>query len=122
MFLVSDDFGDFKEIMNYKQLKNMLIDEIVRDTKESTDSFDKDIICNNADMLSKLAKEDFTSLEYINDELSAFGWYVQDLSNLRRDLNNLNEYLHRTDTKVKEELKENINKIDSIINLIGELR
>ena len=122
MFLVSDDFGDFKEIMDYKQLKNMLIDEIVRDTKESTDSFDKDIICNNADMLSKLAKEDFTSLEYINDELSAFGWYVQDLSNLQRDLNNLNEYLHRTDTKVKEELKENINKIDSIINLIGELR
>ena len=72
MYLVSDDYGDFKEIMNYKQLYEMLVDEILRDTLENLDFESKDVMNLNIKQLGKLAKD--TSIvdeKYIIDNLKS---------------------------------------------------
>ena len=54
MYLVSDNYGDFKKIMSYKELVEMLIDEIMEDTENNYD--DKDIVLANNKQLGKIAK------------------------------------------------------------------
>lgn len=94
MFLVSDDFGDFKEIMNYKQLKEFLIAEIEEDILNwGTD--DIDVIKSDFKIMKKLTEEKY-NLEFIKKELESCGWFVQDLSQMERGINNLREFYARS--------------------------
>ena len=102
MYLVSDDYGDFKEIMNYKQLYEMLVDEILRDTLENLDFESKDVMNLNIKQLGKLAKD--TSIvdeKYIIDNLKSYGWSVMNIFDIQKSLNDIREYVARKSTDIK---------------------
>ena len=99
MFLVSDDFGN-NQVLDYLGLKDMLIDEIVEDTKQNYTEYD--IVRFNVNQLGELAKGiTNVNVKYLKDNLQSYGWYVQDFSDMQRDINNLREYLVSRDKNVK---------------------
>ena len=79
-----------------------LIDEIKQDTFNNID--DADIIKGNFKIMEHLAKTDL-DIDFINKQLKDYGWHIDDLCELYRTINNLNEYCLRTDTKTKEDAK-----------------
>lgn len=92
-FLLVDLTCDYKETKSYKELKERLIELVVTDAIESGYNLDdKDILKNDVLILSKLAKEDFTSLDYIKKELEGFSYKVIDLIDLQRDLEDIKQY------------------------------
>lgn len=99
MYLVSDDYGDFKEIMNYKQLYEMLVDELVADTKNNYEEYD--IIKLNVEQLGKLAKNNLVNEKYIVDNLQSYGWHVLNILDIQDGVNQLREYVARKSTDVK---------------------
>ena len=109
MFLVSDNYSDYKNISNYKDLKKLLISELKRDTFENCE---QNIVENNFKVMEKLALEDYSDIEYIKEQLSSFGWYVQDFRDMQRDINNLREYLayKSKDTKAIDEVLDLLDK------------
>lgn len=92
-YLLCDDYGDYKKLMNYNDLKTILIEEIERDTFENCD--DKNIVINNFEIMKKLATQQ-DNYNYIKEELQGFGYYTQDLTDLQRDLSNFQAYKHGT--------------------------
>ncbi len=104
MYLVSDDYGDFKEIMNYKQLRELLIQEVVDNIKEVKDN-DKERFSDCLEHLQSLAKNE-DSLSHNIACLKLYGWHIQDILNIQRGINDLREYWARkhTDTKVFDDL------------------
>lgn len=98
MYLISDDFGDFKEIMNYKQLLEFLIDEIMTDTKLNYKEYD--IVKDNVEQLGKLAKH-LVDEQYIVNNLSTYGWSVTKIVDIQRGLNNIREYVARKSNNIK---------------------
>lgn len=101
MYLVSDDYGDFKKIMNFKQLYEMLIDEIVRDTCENIDFENKDIIEINVKQLGGLAKNNLVNENYIIDNLKPYGWHVINILDIQKGINDVREYVARKSDKLK---------------------
>lgn len=92
-FLLVDLTCDYKEKKSYKELKNRLVELVVTDAIESGyNTNDKDILKNDVLILSKLAKEDFVSLDYIKKELEGFSYKVIDLLDLQRDLEDIKQY------------------------------
>ena len=87
MFLVFDDFGNVGKY-DFKGLKELLISEIIEDTKQNLDG--KDIILASLSLLSKLSLEP-CNVNIIN-ELKEYGWYVKDLLQLHRDMIDFKEY------------------------------
>lgn len=114
MYLVSDDYGNFKEIMNYKQLKELLIDELIRDTRENIDFENKDVMELNIKQLGELAKDNIVSLDYIKDNLKSYGWSVLNILDVQKGLNDIREYVARKSTGV------NIKVFDDILKYIDE--
>lgn len=109
MFLVSDDYGDFKKILNKKELEEMLIEELVEDTKENNEEYE--IVSLNVKQLGEIAKMSYISVDYLIDNLQSYGWYVQDLGELERNVNNLREYYARKHT--------DLSAFDKLLELIG---
>ena len=103
MYLVSDDYGNFKEIMNYKQLKELVINELVEEIKENTN--EREIVVSEVNRLSFYAKNE-VNIDLIEEDLKGFGWYITDILNIQRGINDLREYWARkhTDTKVFDDL------------------
>lgn len=99
MYLVSDDYGDFKKIMNYKQLYEMLIDEIVEDIKQNFNEYDVLKAC--ADQLGNLAKNNLVNENYIIDNLESYGWHVINILDIQKGINDLREYVARKSTDLK---------------------
>lgn len=110
MYLIMDNYGDYKEIMNYKQMYNLLIDEIVEDSKENYNEYD--IITNNLEQLSQLAKDDFTNEKYVIDNLQTYGWTIININDIKKALNELREYAARNTNDIKV--------FDEIIKYIDE--
>ena len=109
MYLLSDDYGDYKEIIDYKGLKNLLKEEVVRDTLENYQNYN--IVRNNINILEKLIEKEF-DLEYITKELLGFGFYVLDLTQLKININDLREYYARDNS--------DLNAFDKIIEIIDK--
>ncbi len=107
-YLVVDIYGDYKEIMNYKGLKQLLVEELARDTKDNYKEWD--IVSINVDMFSKLANEDFTSINYLTEQLEGFGFKVIDLLELQRDLEDIKIYFGNKGTAVFDNVIEMIRK------------
>lgn len=99
MYLVSDNYGDYKDLMNFDNLRNLLVEELERDIKENID--EKDIVKNCVAELVSIATEKRTDLNYIKDLLSSYGWYIQDMVKLQRDINNLREFIARKSSDIK---------------------
>lgn len=113
MYLVSDNYGDFKKIMSYKELVEMLIDEIMEDTENNYD--DKDIVLANNKQLGKIAKDNLLvrlNEEYLIDNLGAFGWHIENICDIQRGINDLREYYARTHT--------DLSAFDNILKLMDE--
>lgn len=98
MYLVSDDYGDFKEIMNYKQLKELLIDELINNSKENHQEYD--FIKYNLEVLSDIAKEKASYDEIVN-ELQSYGWHVLNILDIQKGVNDLREYVASKSTDIK---------------------
>lgn len=98
MYLVSDDYGDFKKIMNFKELKELLIDELISDSKENHKEYD--FIKYDLEVLSDIAKEKITYNRII-DELKSYGWNVINILDIQEGINDLREYVARKSTDLK---------------------
>lgn len=107
-YLVVDIYGDYKELMNYKGLKQLLLEELVRDTKDNYKEWD--IVSTNVDMFSKLANEDYTSIDYLVEQLEGFGFKVIDLLETQRDLEDIKEYFKGKGSAVFDNVIDMINK------------
>lgn len=103
MYLICDDYSDFKAVVDYKDLKRYLVDELKRDTLENVEN--ENIVKNNFAVMEHLAITDCVKIDYLNEQLKSYGWYIYDLHELYLTINNLNEYCLRTDTETKENVK-----------------
>lgn len=112
-YLLVDTLCDYKETKNYKELKERLIELVINDTMECGIN-NKDILENNIAILSRLAREDFTSLDYIINELESFSYKTIDLIKVQRDLEDIKDYLLGNEKYV--------GNICETIDLVKELR
>ncbi len=113
MYLVSDNCGDFAKIMSYKELVEMLIDEIIQNTKENWD--DKDIVLANNKQLGKIAKDNLAvrlSENYLIDSLGAFCWYVINLKDLQKNIGDLRN--------IYAQKNKDISAFDKILELLDK--
>lgn len=107
-YLVVDIYGDYKELMNYKGLKQLLLEELVRDTKDNYQEYD--IVSINADIFKKLALEEHTSTDYLIEQLEGYGFKVIELLELQRDLEDIKEYFKGKGSAVFDNVIDMINK------------
>ena len=107
-YLVVDVYGDYKEEMNYKDLKQLLIEELARDTKDNYREWE--IVSINVEMFSKLALEDFTSTYYLIEQLEGYGYKIIDLLDTQRDLEDIKEYFKGKGSAVFDNVIDMINK------------
>ena len=103
-FLV-DLYSDYKEFMDYKDLRVLLIERIVDDVRSNKNELE--IVTNNFDLMTRLAEEKFTRLDFIIANLKDFGYKVIDLMELERDLEDIKQFVGYD------------NVFDEIIKLIG---
>ena len=110
MYLVSNDCGDFLGILDCKQLKEVVIDELGEHIKENTDV--KEIVENGVNRLKFYAKNEVNARTIVSD-LEGFGWYTDRIIDIQSGVNNLRTYwaLNHTDTKVFDDLLEFIDKV-----------
>lgn len=107
-YLVVDVYGDYKEEMNYKDLKQLLIEELARDTKDNYREWE--IVSINVEMFSKLALEDYTSTDYLIEQLEGYGYKVIDLLDTQRDLEDIKVYFKGKGSAVFDNVIDMINK------------
>lgn len=110
MYLILDNYGDYKEIMTYKQMYEMLIDEIIRDSKENYNEYE--IISQNLEQLRKLALNNLVNETYIIENLQSYGFYIININDLKTNLNELREYTARK--------SPNLEVFDNMIKFIEE--
>ena len=91
--LCDDNDANYNKLVDYKDLRELLIDEVERDTFNCYD--DRDIVMNNFKIMRELTKNEY-NYQFIKKELECFGWYVMDLTQLQRDLSNFQAYKHGT--------------------------
>lgn len=89
-YLVVDLNSDFKEEMEYKDLKRLLIDVIVEDLLMNCGEYE--VVKSCTEDLEKLAREDFTSEKWIIENLLSYSYKVIDLYDLQRDLEDCKQY------------------------------
>lgn len=99
-YLVVDIYGDYKELMNYKGLKQLLLEELVRDTKDNYQEYD--IVSINADIFKKLALEELTSTDYLIEQLEGYGYKVINLLDTQRDLEDIKELYLRNNKYIRD--------------------
>jgi len=98
MYLVSDDYGDFKGLMNYKELKDLLVDELIGQTRENHKEYD--LIKYDLGVLSDIAKDKITYNRVI-EELKSYGWNILNICDVQKGINDLREYVARKDSNLK---------------------
>lgn len=93
MYFVCDVCDDSKygKIMSRKKMYELLIDEIVEDARSNDNDYDIRSEC--ADQLGSLAKNNLVSDKYVIDGLEGYGWYVIDLLQLQRSLEDLKKLI-----------------------------
>lgn len=94
-YIVSDDYSNYNDLTDEKGLKQLLFDEISQDNWNVAKDNDFDSYKTNIKVLNKLLLDDYT-FDYIKEQLQSYGWYVQDLCDLQRDLSNFQAYKHGT--------------------------
>lgn len=95
MYYITNEWHEncTKKIFNYKDLKNLLITETEEEIKTNCGDEDcKDIVINNLEVLLKIAREDYTDVNYIIKELELYGWIIYDLNEVKTTLLELASY------------------------------
>lgn len=93
-YLICDDNDvNTNYVKNYEELLDFFLSELQEDTINCYDNSNLEGVKYNIEIFKKIAKEHFQE-QLIIKELAPFGWYVQDLSQLQRDLSNFQAYKH----------------------------
>lgn len=112
MYLVVDLMSDYKSIMDYKDIRDLLIEELVQDLKENISEITlQDSMKNNIGILERLAREKDTSLSYIEKELQSYNFKIIDLQQLHRDLYDLRDFV-----AISNEMDKTLDIICKIMN------
>ena len=91
MYFICDiyDSSERGMIKDYKELKELLINEVIDDLKNNRQDYDIVVSCTN--ILEIIAKGK-DSVKYVLDNLEGYGWKIIDLLELQRDLEDLKNY------------------------------
>lgn len=119
-YIVCDEYSDYKNIMDYKELKQLLINELYDDTITCYENENFDGIKYNIDTFKKLAIEEYTDYEYLKKELISYGWYIQDIVDLYTDLSNFQAYLDYIKNNDNIEDNKNIQEVLDLIESVGK--
>lgn len=94
-YILYDEYDEFKTPRSYEELRELLIEELQESIFENcgTNEEDYDLIKDNVNLLSELAKNNSYSL--VVEQLKGFGWGVLDLSILSNMLTTFQNYYHR---------------------------
>lgn len=114
-YLIVDLNSDYKKLMDYKELKSLLIDTIQEDLLMNCGEYE--IVRDCSDELIKMATQDYTPEKWIIDMLESYSYKTIDLLDLQRDLEDMKQYFYKDTTKnefetVLEKINEEVNKND----------
>ena len=110
MYLVVDMNSDYKERMDYRGIKKLLIETIQEDLLMNNGEYD--IVKDCTDELVKMAKEEWIAEKWIIDLLESYSYKVIDLLQFQRDLEDLKEYFAPNKETVAVQFDTIINKIN----------
>lgn len=112
-YLVVDLFSDSRWLMNYNDLKDLLIEQLEQDTRENHEDYD--IVNNNLKVLTKLAREK-ENLNYLTEQLLSFSFKTIDLLELQRDLFDTKDYFDYVKKEKVETFNDVIERINKEVN------
>ncbi len=107
MYLVFDDFSNYEGQLNYKQLKEFYISEVVRDLVDNTS--EREIVISCTKELESLAKNNNIDEKDLIDKLKSYGWTVLNLYDLKHNLYVLRDYKYNC--TMDKEMVENLDNI-----------
>lgn len=110
-YLLVDLNSDYKEIMSYKGLKELLV-ETIRDDMLSNHE-DYDIVNNCYKDLEKMIKEDI-SMNWLSERLESYSYKIIDLLNIQYDLDDIRQYFEKQ--YFTSAFNEVIDKINDEVN------
>jgi len=93
MYLLLDDYGNGRELFDYKDLRHLAIEEIKGRLFENLD--EKDIVRDCVKELEELIKKDYVSANEYIEILECYGWKVINIDYLSNQLNILREFYAR---------------------------
>lgn len=102
MYLLSDEYGDYKTIGDYIKLRGFLVDLVEEDLLENKE--DADIVKGCLNVINNLMNK-IGDVNYLQEQLLSYGYRVICLQTLYADINCLEEYCLRTTTITKENTK-----------------
>ena len=89
-YIIIDSYSDYKKLSDEKGLKELLVEELERDTFESDE---ENVTKQNFKVMKKLALDDY-NFDYLKDQLESYGWFVMDLCELQKNLNDYQAFKH----------------------------
>lgn len=119
MYLVCDVFDDIKygKLYNFKQLYELLVDEICEDLKGNSQDYDIVKVCT--EQLEKLAKNNLVTEKYIIDNLQGYGWDVFNINSIEEDIKIIQNFCEKvydtTDFKKVLDLMEGMKKNEELL-------
>lgn len=93
MYFVCDVCDDSKygKIMSNKKMYELYVDEVIEDAKSNDNDYDIRSSC--VEQLGSLAKNNLVNDNYVIQGLEGYGWYVIDLLQLQRSLEDLKKLI-----------------------------
>lgn len=116
-YLIVDCMGDYTELADYKDIKDLLIGEVVQNLYNNiSDKSLEDENLKNIWRLERLAREKDTPLSYIEKELEAYSFKIIDLLSLQRDLEDVRGYFLNKNNYVDDVCEDVIDKINKVVS------
>lgn len=112
-YLIVDMNSDWKELVDYKRLKTILITTIQNDLLMNCSDYDVSKQCS--DILCKIANEDYTE-KWLKEQLESYCYKIIDLLDLQRDLEDVKEYFAPNKETILVNFNTIINKINEEVN------
>ena len=114
MYFICDIYCSSKEgmIKNYKELRELLIEEVIDNLKNNRQ--DNDVVVSCTGILETIAKGK-DSVKYVLDNLEGYGWKIINLLDLQRDLEDIKSYFLGKGEYVGA-ICETIDKINKEVN------
>lgn len=112
-YLLVDLNSDYKEVKDYNELKDLLIETIQEDLLMNNENYD--IVRDCSDQLIKMAKEKSTP-EWVFERLNSYCYKVIDLLTLQRDLDDIKDYFLKDNKGYVGDICETIDRINREVN------
>jgi len=88
-YLIVDCMSDYKEIMDIKGIKELLIEEVTQDINNNSD--ERDIVEGNIKILKKLAL-DTMNFKEMEEELGVYSFKIIDLLKIQMDIEDCKQH------------------------------